>query len=95
MSEKDEIKNIKHNEKEMDETKEVKELLIKDLWKEVIKYSKNSNEIISIAPWLFGSTIFYKETENFKTMLNTLENHPIDSLCTSSNNYKILQKIIE
>ncbi len=51
-------------------------------------WMKNQNEIISIAPWLFGSSIFYKDTEN---ILNTFENHPIDTFCASSNNYQMLE----
>jgi len=54
-------------------------------------WMKSQNEIISIAPWLFGSSIFYKETENFKTMLNTLENYPIDTFCASPANYQMFE----
>jgi hypothetical protein len=52
---------------------------------------KNQNEIVSIAPWLFGSSIFHKETENLNSVLNTLEEYPIDTLCTSSNNYQMIE----
>jgi hypothetical protein len=55
---------------------------------------KNQNEIISIAPWVFGSSIFYKETENLQTILKTLENHPIDSYCASAADYQILENRI-
>ncbi len=54
-------------------------------------WMKNQNEIISIAPWVFGSSIFYKNTENLKTMFNTFENHPIDTFCASSTNYQMLE----
>ena len=52
---------------------------------------RNQNEIISIAPWLFGSTIFNKETENLTSMLHILENYPIDTLCASSMDYQMLE----
>jgi len=52
---------------------------------------KNQNEIISIAPWLFGSSIFYKDTENLQTMFNIFENYPIDTFCASSINYQMLE----
>ncbi len=52
---------------------------------------KNQNDIISIAPWIFGSSIFFKETENLQPMFNTFEKHPIDTLCASSPNYQMLE----
>lgn len=53
---------------------------------------KEDNEKISLAPWLLGSTILYKDTDNIKTVLNTFENYPIDSFCTSSSVYEMLDK---
>lgn len=49
---------------------------------------KNRNEIISIAPWLFGSSIMYKEVENSEEMFRTFEEYPIDAFCASMNNYQ-------
>jgi acyl-coenzyme A synthetase/AMP-(fatty) acid ligase len=51
---------------------------------------KNQNDIISLAPWIFGSSIFFKETENHQTMFNIFEQHPIDTFCASSTNYQLL-----
>lgn len=51
---------------------------------------KNSNEIMSIAPWLFGSTIFYKDTKNLSTMLKTFQDYPIDTFCASPEDYEML-----
>jgi acyl-coenzyme A synthetase/AMP-(fatty) acid ligase len=53
---------------------------------------KNQNEIISFAPWLFGSSIFYKEASNLQTMLNTFDNHPIDTFCASPIDYEMLDR---
>ena len=55
-------------------------------------WMKNQNEIISIAPWTLGSSIFLKETKNLQTMLNTLENHPIDAFCGSADDYQKLEE---
>ncbi len=52
---------------------------------------RNQNEIISIAPWLFGSTIFNKESENLTSMLHILENYPIDTFCASLIDYQMLE----
>ncbi|CAF1048166.1 unnamed protein product [Adineta steineri] len=71
------------------------QVLLEALWFNMDKTSrliwmKNQNEITSIAPWLFGSTILYKEAEDFKTMFNTLEKHPIDAFCGSIRDYEML-----
>lgn len=46
---------------------------------------------MSMAPWLLGSSIFYKETKDFQGLLNTLESHPIEALCTTSTNYQMIE----
>ncbi|CAF1256016.1 unnamed protein product [Adineta steineri] len=71
------------------------QVLLAALWFNMDKTSrliwmKNQNEITSIAPWLFGSTILYKEAEDFKTMFNTLEKHSIDAFCGSIKDYEML-----
>jgi acyl-coenzyme A synthetase/AMP-(fatty) acid ligase len=53
---------------------------------------KENNNKISFAPWLLGSTIFYKETDDIQTMVETFENYPIDTFCASPNNYQMLDK---
>jgi acyl-coenzyme A synthetase/AMP-(fatty) acid ligase len=52
---------------------------------------KNQNDIISLAPWIFGSSIFFKGTENHQTMFNIFEQHPIDTFCASSTDYQMLE----
>jgi len=52
---------------------------------------KNQNELLSIVPWIFGSTICFTQTENVQELIKTLETHPIDSLCVSANDYLMLQ----
>ncbi|CAF2438222.1 unnamed protein product [Rotaria sp. Silwood2] len=54
-------------------------------------WMKNQNEIISMASWLFGSSIFYKETETLKSMVQTFENYPIDAFCATLANYQMLE----
>lgn len=51
---------------------------------------KNENDIISIVPWLSGSTIFYKNIKNPSTILKTLEEYPIDTFCASSTEYQMI-----
>jgi len=53
---------------------------------------KEDKDTISLAPWLLGSTIFYKETDDIKTMLKTFENDPIDTFCGSHNDYQMLDE---
>ncbi|CAF0904350.1 unnamed protein product [Rotaria sp. Silwood1] len=53
-------------------------------------WMKNQNEIMSMASWLFGSSIFYKDIENLKTMIQTFENYPIDAFCSTLTNYQML-----
>ena len=65
------------------------------LWMNLEKSSqliwmKNLNTTISIAPWLFGTSIFLKPTNDLQTLFDTLEKHPIDTLCSSSSNYQLL-----
>lgn len=65
------------------------------LWMNLEKRSqlvwmKNLNNTISIAPWLFGTSIFIKPTKDLQTLLETLEKHPIDTFCSSSTNYQLL-----
>lgn len=51
---------------------------------------RNNNEPLSIAPWLFGSSIFQKRVDNLPSLLDTLENNPIDTFCGSSSTYQLL-----
>ncbi len=53
---------------------------------------KEDNDKISLAPWLLGSTIFYKEADDIKTTFKTFENYPIDTFCASENNYQMLNQ---
>ncbi|CAF1082582.1 unnamed protein product [Adineta steineri] len=53
---------------------------------------KNTHNKISLAPWLLGSTIFHKETDNIETIFKTFENYPIDTFCASQSNYQLLDK---
>ena len=55
-----------------------------------LTWMKNTNEIITIAPWIFGSSIFLNETKDLQAMLKTFEKHPIDTFCASSTNYQML-----
>lgn len=53
---------------------------------------QENHDKISLAAWLLGSTIFYKQTEDIQTMIETFEKYPIDTFCASENDYQILNK---
>ncbi len=53
---------------------------------------KDDNDKISFAPWLLGSTIFYKKTDDIKTIFNIFEKYPIDTFCASKNDYQMLDQ---
>jgi acyl-coenzyme A synthetase/AMP-(fatty) acid ligase len=53
---------------------------------------KEMHSKISFAPWLLGSTVFFKDTNNIQTTLQTLKTFPIDTLCTSANDYRMLDQ---
>ncbi|CAF3336262.1 unnamed protein product [Rotaria socialis] len=71
-------------------------LIITALWLSKYKvpnlvWMKNRTDIMSMAPWLFGSSIFCNESENLKTMFDTLKNYPIDAFCAPQANYRMLE----
>ncbi len=53
---------------------------------------QDDNDKISFAPWLLGSTIFYKQTDDIKTIFRTFEQYPIDTFCASQNDYQMLDQ---
>jgi acyl-coenzyme A synthetase/AMP-(fatty) acid ligase len=53
---------------------------------------QDNNEKISFAPWLLRSTIFYKQTDDIKTIFRTFEQYPIDTFCASQNDYEMLDQ---
>jgi hypothetical protein len=53
---------------------------------------QDDNDKISFAPWLLGSTIFYKQTDDIKTIFRTFEQYPIDTFCASQNDYEMLDQ---
>jgi acyl-coenzyme A synthetase/AMP-(fatty) acid ligase len=53
---------------------------------------KEANAKISFAPWLLGSTIFYKDIDNIEKIFQTFENNPIDTFCASKTDYQMLDK---
>jgi len=55
-------------------------------------WMKDNRDKISLAPWLLGSTIFYKEADDITTTLKTFENYPIDTFCASQSDYQMLDK---
>lgn len=52
---------------------------------------KNDNEFVSMAPWLFGTSIFSKEADNAQALIKVLETHPIDAFCASPNTYQMIE----
>ncbi|CAF2074596.1 unnamed protein product [Rotaria magnacalcarata] len=71
-------------------------LIITALWLSKYKvpnlvWMTNRTDIMSMAPWLFGSSIFCFESENLKTMFDTLKNYPIDAFCAPQVNYRMLE----
>ncbi len=56
-----------------------------------LTWMNSQNNIISFAPWIFGSTIFVNGTENPQKMFNLFEQYPIDTFCASSTNYQALE----
>ena len=53
---------------------------------------RNSHESIRVAPWLFGSSVFQKRIDDLPSLLDTLEENPIDTFCGSSSNYQLLDQ---
>lgn len=43
-----------------------------------------------MAPWLFGTSIFLKPAQDLQTLIDTFEQHPIDTFCSSPANYQLL-----
>jgi hypothetical protein len=53
---------------------------------------KESQNKISLTPWLLGATILYRDTNDLTTMLKTFETFPIDTFCASQNEYQLLDQ---
>ena len=51
--------------------------------------------MISMAAWLFGASLFCKPIENCSSMIDTFDHKPIDTFCTSSDKYKLLDRSVE
>lgn len=58
-------------------------------------WMNNDQQMISMAAWLFGSSLFCKSIENVSSMIETFDQKPIDTFCTSSDKYKLLDRSIE
>jgi acyl-coenzyme A synthetase/AMP-(fatty) acid ligase len=53
---------------------------------------RNNDEPLFIAPWLFGTSIFQKRVDTLPSLLDALENNPIDTFCGSSSTYQLLRQ---
>ena len=55
----------------------------------------NDRQMISMAAWLFGASLFCKPIDNCSSMIETFDHNPIDTFCTSSDKYKLLDDSVE
>ena len=47
----------------------------------------------SLSPWLLGSTLFFRDTFDDASILQkTLQNYPIDTICGSEKDYRLLDR---
>lgn len=53
---------------------------------------KETQNKISLAPWLIGATILYRDTDDLPAVLKTFESFPIDTFCASQKEYQLLDQ---
>lgn len=45
---------------------------------------------MALASWLMGTTIFYRDADDSKTIMKTLKDFPIDTFCASKQDYQMV-----